>query len=151
LVTHPHNPLYPAHYYTNFLEALDTIKGPPVWVANDLDSEPCPPLVFSWIDEYKLGEDVPKRDDHFSHGCSCTNCNLDEPQLCECLADSYEWKFAYDTNGLIRHPPGIAVIECNDRCECPRTCANRVVQRGRRMPLEVFKTQKKGWGTSFHI
>ena len=102
--------------------------------------------MFTWVEEYQLGEGVPKRDDHFSHGCSCVDCNLDEPQICECLADSDEWKFAYNRDGLIQHPPGIAVIECNDRCECPRTCVNRIVQRGRRMPLELFKTQNKGWG-----
>lgn len=139
---------YQANLYTNFLSALDNISGPPVWVVNDIDSEPCPPLVFKWIEEYHLGSNVPVRDDHFSTGCSCPGdeCDIRDPNTCECLDDSDEKKFAYDIDGLIHHRPGTAIIECNNRCGCGRTCPNRVVQRGRRMPLEIFKTQKKGWG-----
>jgi histone-lysine N-methyltransferase SUV39H len=140
----------PAHLYTDFFEALDGIDGPPVWVVNDIDSEPCPPLVFKWIEEYHLGAGIPIRDDHFSHGCTCPGkeCDLKVPNECECLDDSEEKKFAYDADGLIHHPPGTAIFECNNQCHCGRTCPNRVVQRGRRMPVEIFKTQKKGWGMS---
>jgi Pre-SET motif len=146
-------PPHPPHFYTNFLSVLDNISGPPVWVVNDIDSEPCPPLVFQWIEEYYLGAGVPVRDDHFSTGCSCPGdeCDLRDPNACECLDDSEEKKFAYDINGLIHHPPGTAIIECNNRCGCGRSCPNRVVQRGRRMPLEIFKTQKKGWGSIIFI
>lgn len=141
---------YHSHLYTNFLSALDNISGPPVWVVNDIDSEPCPPLIFKWIEEYHLAPGVPIRDETFSVGCSCpgNECDLSDPQACECLDDSEEKKFAYDLDGLIHHPPGTAIVECNNRCGCGRTCPNRVVQRGRRMPLEIFKTHRKGWGTS---
>ena len=134
--------------YLDFLSALDNISGAPVWVVNDVDSEPCPPLVFKWIEEYHLAPGVPIRDETFSVGCSCpgAECDLENPQACECLDDSDEKKFAYDLDGLIQNPPGTAIVECNNRCGCGRTCPNRVVQRGRRMPLEIFKTQKKGWG-----
>ena len=136
--------------YLDFLSALDNISGPPVWVVNDIDAEPCPPLVFKWIEEYHLAPGVPIRDETFSVGCSCPGeeCDLADPQACECLDDSEEKKFAYDQDGLIHHPPGTAIVECNNRCGCGRTCPNRVVQRGRRMPLEIFKTHKKGWGTT---
>ena len=119
---------------------------------NEVDSEICPPLVFKWIEEYRLGEGVPARDPHFSVGCSCPGdeCDLDAGGTCQCLEDSDDKKFAYDEYGLVHHPPGIAIIECNDQCSCARTCPNRVVQRGRRIPLEIFKTQRKGWGTSLH-
>jgi len=142
----PHN----TQLYLDFLSALDNISGPPVWVVNDIDDEPCPPLVFKWIEEYHLAPGVPIRDETFSVGCSCPgeDCDLADPQACECLDDSEEKKFAYDQDGLIHHPPGTAIVECNNRCGCGRTCPNRVVQRGRRMPLEIFKTQKKGWGTT---
>lgn len=144
---------YPPELYTNFLAALDNIAGPPVWVVNDVDAETCPPLVFQWVEEYHLADDVPTRDDHFSHGCSCPGdeCDLNDPNACECLDDSEEKRFAYDKDGLIHHPPGTAIIECNNKCGCGKTCPNRVVQRGRRMPLEIFKTQKKGWGNIIRV
>jgi hypothetical protein len=140
----PSDPLY-----SEFLSALDNISGPPVWVVNDVDSEPCPRLVFKWVDEYHFGTGVPSRDEQFSIGCSCPGdeCDLRDPGSCECLEDAYEKRFSYDVDGLVHHPPGLPIIECSSRCGCGRTCPNRVVQRGRRMPLEIFKTHNKGWGT----
>ncbi|KAM4630834.1 histone-lysine N-methyltransferase SETDB1-A isoform 2-T2 [Polymixia lowei] len=39
------------------------------------------------------------------------------------------------------------VYECNALCHCdPRTCSNRVVQRGVQLRLQVFMTQGRGWG-----
>lgn len=42
----------------------------------------------------------------------------------------------------------MAVFECNQVCHCDLTCQNRVSQRPRDVPLEVFKCRdpKKGWG-----
>jgi len=72
---------------------------------NDIDSEPSPPLVFKWIEEYHLLSD-------FMSGCSCPGeeFDLDIPHACQCLEDLDEKKFAYDIGGLIHHPPGIAII-----------------------------------------
>src|SRR5947208_3852078 len=39
------------------------------------------------------------------------------------------------------------IIECNDNCACGANCWNRVVQKGRTLPLEVFMTEKCGFGT----
>lgn len=41
-----------------------------------------------------------------------------------------------------RHP----IYECNSRCKCGPVCKSRVVQRGRRVPLTIFKTPDRGWG-----
>ncbi|XP_012502047.1 PREDICTED: histone-lysine N-methyltransferase SETMAR [Propithecus coquereli] len=38
------------------------------------------------------------------------------------------------------------VFECNVLCQCGDHCRNRVVQRGLQFHLQVFKTDKKGWG-----
>jgi hypothetical protein len=52
----------------------------------------------------------------------------------------------YTSKGLLRFTRH-AIFECGWRCGCnPKKCANRVVQKGIRLPLEVFKTDKKGWG-----
>ena len=38
------------------------------------------------------------------------------------------------------------VYECNSRCACSARCHNRVAQNGLQMRLQVFKTEKRGWG-----
>ncbi|KAI9708424.1 MAG: hypothetical protein M1828_002987 [Chrysothrix sp. TS-e1954] len=38
------------------------------------------------------------------------------------------------------------IYECNPRCNCGPECKTRLVQRGRTIPLEVFKTGQRGWG-----
>lgn len=39
------------------------------------------------------------------------------------------------------------IYECNKRCNCGSNCKNRVVQHGRKVGLEIFKTTNRGWGT----
>ncbi|KAF7195608.1 Histone-lysine N-methyltransferase, H3 lysine-9 specific dim-5 [Pseudocercospora fuligena] len=41
-----------------------------------------------------------------------------------------------------RHP----IYECNRNCKCGPKCKTRLVQKGRKAPLVVFKTQNRGWG-----
>lgn len=38
------------------------------------------------------------------------------------------------------------IYECNKNCKCSKTCLNRVVQHPLRIKLQVFKTEKRGWG-----
>ena len=38
------------------------------------------------------------------------------------------------------------IVECNRNCGCESDCWNRVVQKGRTLPLEVFMTAKCGFG-----
>ncbi|XP_010173755.1 histone-lysine N-methyltransferase EHMT1, partial [Antrostomus carolinensis] len=38
------------------------------------------------------------------------------------------------------------IFECNHACSCWRTCRNRVVQNGLRTRLQLYRTQKMGWG-----
>ncbi|KAF5393677.1 hypothetical protein D9757_000345 [Collybiopsis confluens] len=61
---------------------------------------------------------------------------------------------AYTNDGLFRFTgrtrslaAGIEIIECNQFCRCsPEQCVNRVAQRPRTIPIEIFKTSGKGWG-----
>ena len=39
------------------------------------------------------------------------------------------------------------IYECNPLCNCGDNCKNRVVQHGRKVGLEIFKTTNRGWGT----
>lgn len=101
-------------------------------------------------------------------GCACGTGDGDEgetecdPKKCDCrkfqaLLDSYvpsgpdyAGEFAYHSDGTLRQEillwDGWCVAECTDACACGEDCPNRVVQKGRQVPLEIFKTNKCGWG-----
>lgn len=79
-------------------------------------------------------------------GCLCrsTPCH---PGTCSCLRREEN----YDDGSRFRHIAPDAksaepVFECNVLCQCPDHCTNRVVQHGLQFRLQVFKTEKKGWG-----
>lgn len=38
------------------------------------------------------------------------------------------------------------IYECNDNCACGPICKSRLVQKGRTVGLEIFKTKNRGWG-----
>ncbi|KAJ7920940.1 hypothetical protein B0H13DRAFT_1604908, partial [Mycena leptocephala] len=48
--------------------------------------------------------------------------------------------------GLFKFNTDSKVIECNENCTCPTNCTNRVAQRPRQIPIDIFKTEKRGWG-----
>jgi len=39
-----------------------------------------------------------------------------------------------------------AIYECNPKCSCGPGCKTRLVQKGRKVPLTIFKTPNRGWG-----
>lgn len=109
---------------------------PRVAVVNNVDDEPfdedfvyVKSLVLS--DKVKLPNDV-----GFFIPCTCTD-------RCK---DCHEGSANYDSKGHIIVNRGVPVYECNRVCPCDSRCGNRVVQNGRRIPLEIFKTRTKGWG-----
>ena len=44
------------------------------------------------------------------------------------------------------HTNRLFLNECDDRCRCSKSCGNRVVQGGLKVPLQVFWTGLRGWG-----
>ncbi|KAF3689473.1 Histone-lysine N-methyltransferase SETMAR [Channa argus] len=81
-------------------------------------------------------------------GCPCLfhSCLTES---CCCLQAHGQ---AYDITGtmldLNRTDTGYSspVFECNVLCSCSDSCSNRVVQRGLRLRLEVYRTRNRGWG-----
>ena len=42
---------------------------------------------------------------------------------------------------------GVPIYECNKKCKCSKDCYNRVVQKGRKVRLAIFRTSNGcGWG-----
>ncbi|KAH8834972.1 hypothetical protein DL96DRAFT_1701981 [Flagelloscypha sp. PMI_526] len=93
--------------------------------------------------------------------CKCipsnTSCCV-KPEFCDCQDESEivnkanRKAIAYNEKGLYAfHSPirGTLVIECNNMCTCfdRNQCPNRVSQRPRTIPIEVFETgTERGWG-----
>ncbi len=40
----------------------------------------------------------------------------------------------------------LPIYECHAECGCGIDCPNRVVERGRQVPLQIFRTESRGWG-----
>ncbi|KAJ4883992.1 hypothetical protein Rs2_34085 [Raphanus sativus] len=76
---------------------------------------------------------------------ACTNCQarLCEDPKCICVQRN-GGDLPYHNRILVCRKP--MVYECGDTCPCPPDCHNRVTQTGLKIRVEVFKTEKCGWG-----
>ncbi|KAI9800336.1 MAG: hypothetical protein M1825_004106 [Sarcosagium campestre] len=152
-------PLSGPHRVRKVIEdRLSRITGPPITVFNAIDDE-SPPLDFTFISNSILRPGVNKYPDEFMGGCACRPDNGRnigcEYRKCSCLdgmADDRR-KFPYtavgEMVGTLR--PAVletrdAIFECNPNCACGPRCKNKLVQWGRQVPLEIFKTPDRGWG-----
>lgn len=144
-----------------FAKKLERLRGPPVSVVNDID-ETSPPPSFDFVNESIIGKDVEQADEEFMSGCECReengrNCGC-EYRSCHCLQQSDR-----DENGHVHFPYAASqrnrgclrqvyldsrfhIYECNQKCNCKANCKNKLVQHGRQVPLEIFKTTNRGWG-----
>ncbi|KAM6931235.1 histone-lysine N-methyltransferase EHMT1-like [Xenentodon cancila] len=118
----------------------------PITCVNGVDSEPCPEN-FKYIPDSCITSplNIDKDITHLQH-CSCT----DDCSSSTCMCGQLSLRCWYDSEGQLSldfcqwEPP--VLFECNHACSCWRTCRNRVVQNGLRVRLQVFRTQKMGWG-----
>uniref|UniRef100_A0A8C5GSM8 Euchromatic histone-lysine N-methyltransferase 2 n=1 Tax=Gouania willdenowi TaxID=441366 RepID=A0A8C5GSM8_GOUWI len=82
---------------------------------------------------------------HLQH-CSCT----DDCSSSNCLCGQLSIRCWYDKDQRLLQefnkiePP--LIFECNMACSCYRTCKNRVVQAGIKVRLQLYRTEKMGWG-----
>jgi [histone H3]-lysine9 N-trimethyltransferase SUV39H len=141
-----------------FSQSLSRLQ-PTVTLINEIDKTQ-PPHDFEFVEKNVFCEGTIPPDPDAMYGCSCLNtgksCKLDN---CECLEDAID-DVGGRSIGFPYHGSGskegclmsrfldtrYAIFECNQRCNCPATCKSRVVQKGRQIPLEIFKTKNRGWG-----
>ncbi|KAG9033729.1 hypothetical protein FRB95_014416 [Tulasnella sp. JGI-2019a] len=87
-------------------------------------------------------------------GCPCNGiCDMEGSADCACQSHSaMDNQFAYDSRGVFlfnnlnEEGDNVEVFECTSACHCGMRCPNRTSQKPRDVLLEVFKTQKCGWG-----
>lgn len=118
----------------------------PISCVNGVDSETIPEN-FKYIPDSCVTSplNIDKDITHLQH-CSCS----DDCSSSTCVCGQLSLRCWYDSEGRLpldfcqREPP--VLFECNHACSCWRTCRNRVVQNGLRVRLQLFRTQKMGWG-----
>jgi histone-lysine N-methyltransferase SUV39H len=113
-----------------------------ITVENEVDLDG-PPRAFVYINEYRVGEGITLN--QVAVGCECQDCLWAPTGGC-CPGASLH-KFAYNDQGQVRLRAGQPIYECNSRCRCGYDCPNRVVQKGIRYDLCIFRTDDgRGWG-----
>ena len=143
-----------------FMHNLRGLIGPTISLVNTYDDS-VPPTDFAFINDCRSGKGVERVSEDFMVGCSCREDNGRhigcEYRSCECLQDAVP-----DQNGNKHFPYHVGeydkclrpvylktrdhIYECNPKCNCKDNCKNKVVQWGRQVPLEIFKTLDRGWG-----
>lgn len=114
----------------------------PILIENDVDLEG-PPENFVYINDYRAGEGIEIPQDPII-GCECEDCFEDKKNCCGAACGS---EFAYYRWNRLRVPRGTPIYECNKRCKCGPDCPNRVVQKGRKFKVCIFRTaNSRGWG-----
>ncbi|XP_028851480.1 histone-lysine N-methyltransferase EHMT1a isoform X2 [Denticeps clupeoides] len=118
----------------------------PVPCINGVDLEPCPSN-FKYVPDYCFTSqmNIDENITHLQH-CKCK----DDCSSSSCVCGQLSVQCWYDKEGrLMREfsredPPFL--FECNHACLCWRSCRNRVVQNGLRTRLQIFRTERMGWG-----
>uniref|UniRef100_A0A8C2KBL6 Euchromatic histone-lysine N-methyltransferase 1a n=1 Tax=Cyprinus carpio TaxID=7962 RepID=A0A8C2KBL6_CYPCA len=118
----------------------------PVTCVNGVDHEPSPSN-FKYVPEncFTSQVNIDENITHLQH-CSCK----DDCASSSCICGQLSMRCWYDKDGrllkeMCRDDPPF-LFECNHACSCWRTCRNRVIQNGLRVRLQVFRTERMGWG-----
>ncbi|KAI1727330.1 SET domain-containing protein [Ditylenchus destructor] len=115
----------------------------PIYVENWVDNA-IKPKAFTFITKNLISDDAqqefkrPKDD-----GCKCTAANP-----CGYGTMCCPEVFPYTPHGRLRkHFDNKKewIVECSDQCSCDITCPTRLVQRGRQIPIVLFRTADRGW------
>ncbi|KAL2267084.1 hypothetical protein VTJ83DRAFT_4361 [Remersonia thermophila] len=143
------------------IRSFATHKTLPITIVNELNGEVLNPN-FRFIDHTVIGEGVPVAEESFRTGCNCADDEDCMYGTCQCLDEMAESddevgsttagrrpRIAYTKAGLLRDRILLSrepIYECHQGCSCSRNCPNRVVERGRTVPLQIFRTHDRGWG-----
>ncbi|XP_058129419.1 histone-lysine N-methyltransferase Su(var)3-9-like isoform X1 [Anopheles coustani] len=105
----------------------------------DLDA---PPNNFTYLQTNIPGEGISIPNDP-PWGCECNPCSIRS----NCCGKMSDGRFAYSVKKRLLLQAGAPIFECNSKCSCGPDCHNRVVQKGGKCNLTVFKTSNgRGWG-----
>ncbi|KAH8894235.1 SET domain-containing protein [Thozetella sp. PMI_491] len=150
------------------IRAFPTHATLPITIVNDTGDGAILDRGFRFIDRSVLGDGVEMAEESFRTGCECDDDEDCMYSSCLCLEEMapdsdeeaagtrgrpHRKRFAYHSHGAkaellrsrilhSREP----IYECHQGCRCSLRCPNRVVERGRTVPLRIFRTEDRGWG-----
>lgn len=116
----------------------------------DCDDDECDPATCSCYRLHETNCTIPWRKEYE------TRIDAETGEETDILVESrVKGDFAYGEDGRLRPEivvyPTTPIWECNARCGCTGDCRNRVVGKGRKVPLDLYKTPSgKGWGVRTH-
>ncbi|KAJ7143773.1 hypothetical protein C8R44DRAFT_758863 [Mycena epipterygia] len=120
---------------------------------NEIDDEEVPPgigVLFPYVERSYLF-DIGIAETSSLVGCQCDDMvGCDDAGECSCQAELEDGPI-YTPQGLFAFNTESEIVECNSYCACPPKCANRVAQFPRRLPVQIFKTEKRGWGARMPV
>uniref|UniRef100_A0A914M159 Histone-lysine N-methyltransferase n=1 Tax=Meloidogyne incognita TaxID=6306 RepID=A0A914M159_MELIC len=134
----------------NNLIKSKTPRQAPIYVENWVDEE-AKPKKFEFILENRFSKETEKALQgipNIEH-CKCGN----EEEKCgakhDCCPYNFNQNYCYLEDGRIDSKQTYMnkywIVECTDACKCGLTCPTRVVQRGRQIPIVIFRTLDRGW------
>ncbi|KAL9246883.1 hypothetical protein vseg_020364 [Gypsophila vaccaria] len=110
----------------------------PICAVNTINDEKPPPFTYITSMMYPdWCQPIPPM------GCNCKN-GCSDSDRCSCAVKN-GGEIPYNLSGAIVEAKPL-VYECGPSCKCPPSCSNRVSQHGIKLPLEIFKTESRGWG-----
>ncbi|KAI9296823.1 SET domain-containing protein [Neoconidiobolus thromboides FSU 785] len=128
-----------------FMGILSKDEGPIITVINEID-DVGPPIDFDYINESVPMCEIP--DKHYITGnlCKCKKaCTIGKGGVCPCIKHNGGF-IPYSDTGLLVLKPHMSIYECSSKCSCDDRCQFKVVQKGRKADVQIYKTEKKGWG-----
>ncbi|KAF7303629.1 SET-domain-containing protein [Mycena indigotica] len=130
------------HVQTEWTKLARAAGAAPIEFVNSIDDEEVPPGInslFRYTERdyiMNFGISLPTK----IVGCDCRQtCSHSSGPSC------HQNTPAYNPHGLFMFNTH-EIVECNKSCSCPPDCMNRVAQRPRQIPIQVVKTDTRGWG-----
>uniref|UniRef100_A0AC35UF72 SET domain-containing protein n=1 Tax=Rhabditophanes sp. KR3021 TaxID=114890 RepID=A0AC35UF72_9BILA len=111
----------------------------PVYIVNWNDFEVVP--LFHYISANIIHQDISKDFETNTEIEHCTNCvATTASDYCGGMKEHFDEN---DVDYTVKN----VCMECSDKCKCLISpCPTIVADKGRRVPLVIYKTQDKGWG-----
>ncbi|RWS03700.1 histone-lysine N-methyltransferase SUV39H1-like isoform X1, partial [Dinothrombium tinctorium] len=116
----------------------------PITIENFVDTEG-PPKNFVYVTKCRVSDGII---DQITEDpvmwCECDDCFENKKACCPKNMDAL---FAYTRESILRENSRRNIVECNRKCRCGPECPNRVIQKGTKFKLKIFRTDNGcGWG-----
>ncbi|KAL3106560.1 hypothetical protein niasHT_016682 [Heterodera trifolii] len=129
-------------------EKRNKCKQAPIYVENWVDDQ-IPPTDFAFVLENTFSSRVQQYMKGFLklEFCMCKANGLTCGAAVNCCSEIFGQLYCYGENSKLDvcKARGNWIVECTDGCSCDIYCPTRVVQRGRQIPIVIFRTLDRGW------